>query len=244
MSRIVVTGASSGLGLAICKELLGYGHTVYGFDKFDAKEPIDRIRDSHYHLKMGDVRSKVDIESAFEHLGGVDIVINCVGVNCIDFLEDIEQKDWDRLLDTNAMSILFTSQIFRKRLKESAGTILNITSNASHMPMTSSLAYNASKAAADIMTKQLARELFPRHGITVFGIAPNKLSGTGMSDYIDNRVPEMRGWTFEEAKEYQLKGLAIGEETPPEALAQFIAHLLQDKYHHKYFHGCIIPFGL
>ena len=46
------------------------------------------------------------------------------------------------------------------------------------MPMTCSLAYNASKGAAHIMTLQLARELTKKHGITVFGIAPNKLKGT------------------------------------------------------------------
>ena len=93
------------------------------------------------------------------------------------------------------------------------------------------------------MTKQLARELTKKHGITVFGIAPNKMSGTGMSGSIDDQVVKTRGWTKEYAQEYQLNGLLTGEETPPGLLAEFIAYLLQDKEHHKFLTGCILPYG-
>jgi NAD(P)-dependent dehydrogenase (short-subunit alcohol dehydrogenase family) len=128
-------------------------------------------------------------------------------------------------------------------LSKNEGTIVNIVSNAAHMPMTCSLAYNASKAAAHIMTLQLARELTKKHNITVFGIAPNKLSGTGMSDAIDEQVVATRGWSKEYAQEYQLNGLLTGEETPPTQLAEFMAYLLQSKQHHKYLTGCILPYG-
>jgi NAD(P)-dependent dehydrogenase (short-subunit alcohol dehydrogenase family) len=109
--------------------------------------------------------------------------------------------------------------------------------------MRGSLAYNASKGAAHIMTLQMARELYQRHGITVFGISPNKLSGTPMSDSIDRQVCEQRGWAMEKAREYQLAGLATGEETDPEVLAEFIAFLVSTKKRHQYLHGCILPYG-
>ena len=89
----------------------------------------------------------------------------------------------------------------------------------------------------------MARELTKNYGITVFGIAPNKLSGTGMSNSIDEQVVKTRGWTEEYAKEYQLNGLLTGEETPPELLAEFIAYLLKTKQNHKYLSGCILPYG-
>ena len=93
------------------------------------------------------------------------------------------------------------------------------------------------------MTLQLARELTKKHGITVFGIAPNKLRDTGMSRSIDEQVVATRGWTAEYAHQYQINGLLSGEETDPEQLADFVAYLLQSKNHHKYLTGCILPYG-
>jgi NAD(P)-dependent dehydrogenase (short-subunit alcohol dehydrogenase family) len=111
------------------------------------------------------------------------------------------------------------------------------------MPMTHSAAYNASKGAAHILTLQMARELRKRHGLTVFGISPNKLHSTGMSDYIDKRVCELRGWTPEEAKAYQCANLPAGEETDPDQLAQLITYLVTETERHKYLNGCILPYG-
>ena len=90
------------------------------------------------------------------------------------------------------------------------------------------------------MTKQLAREL---KDLTVFGIAPNRLAGTDMSNYIEERVIETRGWTREDAQAYQAQSLPTGEETDPEALAEFIAWLLSSKRRHFYLTGCVLPYG-
>jgi len=158
-------------------------------------------------------------------------------------LEDLEPGDWNAMMDSNARSIFYTSKAFLPQLIRTKGTILNIVSNASHLPMTGSLAYNASKGAAHIMTLQLARELTKKYGITVFGISPNKLAGTGMSVDIEQQVQETRGWTAEEAKTYQLNSLVTGEETNPNTLAEFIAFLLSMKERHKFLSGCVIPYG-
>ena len=230
--NIVITGGSSGLGLCIKNELEGRLYSV-----------ID------WSLESGvDVRDEASIERAVENLPeefneyGIGALINCAGVNAIEYLPKLKSDEWDRIMDTNAKGIFLASQALLGHLK--GGTILNIISNASHMPMTSSLAYNASKGAAAIMTKQMSRELSKTHNITVFGISPNKLSGTGMSKYIDEKVCELRGWTPEEARNYQLASLPAGEETDPEVLADFIAYLLSEKKRHKYLAGCDIPYGL
>ena len=203
-------------------ELQNQGHTVIDFN-----------------LENGDDVRKAKTASSIN----VDVLINNAGVNIINWLENFEESDWDKVMDTNAKGIYMMTKACLPSLIENKGTVLNIVSNAAHMPMTCSLAYNASKGAAHIMTLQLARELTKKHGITVFGIAPNKLSGTGMSDDIDDQVVATRGWTKNYAQEYQLNGLLTGEETPPKRLAEFVAYLLQTKEHHKYLTGCIIPYG-
>ncbi len=234
---VVITGGSSGLGAAI----------IDAMKYFNSVCPNHCFKIIDCSLDNGtDITDEVDVGLALGEVlteyEKIDILINCAGVNHIEFIPKLNEGDWDRVMDTNAKGIFLMAKHCVDHMK--GGTILNIVSNASHMPMTSSLAYNASKGAAEIMTKQMSRELIKTHGITVFGISPNKLSGTGMTEYIDNKVCELRGWTPEAAHAYQLASLPAGEETDPKTLAEFIVFLLSEKQRHKYLAGCIIPYGL
>lgn len=223
--NIIVTGSKSGLGAAIYSALTRTeGNSVF-----------------HYDLKDGmDVRNPKTNRFQGKR---IDVLINCAGVNHIDWLENFSESDWDTIMSVNVKGIFAMTKALLPWLKESKGTVLNIVSNASHMPMTCSAAYNASKGAAHILTLQLARELTRKHGITVFGISPNKLVGTRMSRHIEDAVVRTRGWTEEQAKSYQLASLLSGEETPPAAVADFIAYLLSSKDRHKYLTGTVIPYG-
>ncbi len=236
--KILITGGSSGIGEAIALQL----HSL--------QRPIDitvfYLDVPTLSLPMSIPQLKVDVTSNKaiydNYIGGLDILINCAGVNYINWLQDTSEWDWDRVMDTNAKSIFLLAKAYCDDLIRSKGTILNIVSNASHIPMTNSIAYNASKGAAHIMTLQLARELSPK-GVTVFGISPNKVADTKMSEYIDSEVCDLRGWTREEAAAYQLSALPAGEETDKHTLAEFVAFLLSSKQRHKYLTGTILPYG-
>ena len=229
MRTVVLTGETSGLGRALQSELNKGGWIVRGF--------------SFSH----DLTSRSQIESFIDSIppeNPVECLINCAGVNYIDWFEKLPEEEWDRLIDINVKSIWrLTKGLINAGKFSSAPTVLNIVSNASHMPMTHSAIYNASKGAAHILTLQMARELKKTHNITVFGVSPNKMRGTEMSQYIEDRVPVLRGWTKEQAEAYQLSSLAAGEETDPETVAEFIAFLLSTKQRHKFLNGCILPYG-
>jgi NAD(P)-dependent dehydrogenase (short-subunit alcohol dehydrogenase family) len=225
MSKILVTGAGAGLGKHICQALRRYGQDVFEFDRkrgHDVRDPNETLGPPPF---------------------GLDVLINCAGINKTAWLEDLAESEWDEVMDINAKGIFKMTQWALPELIKSRGTVLNIISNASHMPMTTSLAYNASKGAAHIMTLQLARELTKKHGITVFGISPNKLRGTEMSKDIEDQVVKHRGWTPEFAAQYQTNALLAGEETDPAQLAEFISFILSTKSRHKYLTGCILPYG-
>lgn len=229
--EVLVTGSASGLGARITASLQGAGHMVYEYD----------IKDGH------DV-TKPDIILP-ETAEGLDVLINCAGVNGIAYLENITDELWDKVLNTNAKGIMKMTQAYLPYLKHAAyrwntGIVINIVSNAATVPMTSSACYNASKGAAKILTAQMARELTKLHGITVFSISPNKLAGTEMSKYIDAQVIATRGWSSEYAKQYQLKSLLWGKETEPEDLAQFVTFLVNNPKIARNFTGCDIPFGV
>ena len=224
MSKILITGSSSGLGLAMAEALFSSGHEIFQFDH----EFEDDVRNPG----RGGAPPK-----------GLDVLINCAGVNVTGWLENFTELQWDHVMDVNAKGIFQMTQWALPQLVATKGTILNIVSNASHMPMTCSAAYNASKGAAHILTLQLARELTKKYGITVFGISPNKLAGTKMSLAIERQVVEQRGWTPEFAADYQRKALLCGEETDPAELADLVAYLLQSKARHKFLTGTVIPYG-
>lgn len=225
MRNAIVTGSGAGLGRAIADELGNQGYSVYGYDRKDGRDV-----------------SEPDFDF-IQKIRPVDVLVNCAGINKINWMEYVTAKEWDEVLDINAKALFFMTKACLPGLSAAKGTVLNIVSNAAHMPMTCSAAYNASKGAALILTKQMARELYPRHGITVFSISPNKLKGTEMSQDIEDQVVKTRGWDREYAEEYQRKSLPIQEETDPQQLAEFIGFILSTKERHKYFHGCDIPYG-
>ena len=220
--KILVTGSKFGLGHCIVNALMDYHHDVITYD----------ITDGHDVLKP-------DVG----YLTELDVLINNAGVNGIDWLENVKEADWDRIMGVNAKGIFLMTQACLPLLIKSQGTVLNIVSNASHMPMTNSLCYNASKGAAHIMTLQLARELTKRYGITVFGVAPNRLDGTEMSKSIDKQVAHVRDWDKDAVSQRQRDALLAGEETPPQEVAEFIAFLLAKKSRHRYLTGTVIPYG-
>lgn len=223
--NIVITGASSGLGSEIFEKLVWH-HTVI-----------------NWSLDSGvDVRSSESLLAAAKSLrDSVDILINCAGVNHLDWIPDLKEEDWDRVMDTNAKGIFLTTKTLLPHIR-SGGLIINIVSNAAHVPMTCSLAYNASKGAALIMTKQMARELKKTHNLTIFSVSPNRMCGTKMSDYIDEAVCRVRGWTPEHARAYQKAALPSGKETPRDVVADFIVGIIESG-NYEYLNGCDLPFG-
>lgn len=241
MTTMAITGASSGLGRLLMLRMRELGWRVFNLSLKPAERSMDIDFVPCNVSNYDDVRQAAE---RIQHLKSpIDVLVNCAAVNNIDYLENTNVMDWDMIMDTNAKGIFLTAKCFLDQLTKTRGTICNITSDAAWKPMTGSSAYNASKGAAHILTLQLARELTRRHGICVFGVAPGKLLGTGMSKYIDARVPSMRGWTPEEAQRYAKTGRLWPEEIPPEHLANFLSYLLAERINHRYFSGCIIPYG-
>jgi NAD(P)-dependent dehydrogenase (short-subunit alcohol dehydrogenase family) len=222
----VVVGGSGGLGKLIMLELFEHGIVA-----------IDWSRESGVDV------TDYSLIKAGQHLiwPTVDILINCAGVNVLNWMENLHPDDWEITFDVNVKSIWQTTALLLPKLR--GGTIVNVSSNAAKVPMRCSLAYNASKAAVSMMTKQMARELGPRHDITVFGIAPNRLKGTPMSNMVSNQVQILRGWTEQQEHDYQLASIPAGEETPPALVAEFLCFLLSSKERHRYLQGCEIPYG-
>ena len=262
---VVVTGANSGLGKEIVKALLAEGSSkiIRIVGEINGPEDYDTASHKDHILTLkADFRKSNEVEFIGRTVNDIvynledfyPILVNCAGVNYIDWFDQANFSKFDELMAINVKAGLLLSQVLlgrkpnvipgdEKTFFSGTGAILNIVSNASHVPMTNSVFYNASKGAFHIATLALAREIRKTHGVCVFGISPNKLANTGMSKYIEERVPDLRGWTPEQAASYQLSALPAGEETDPAMLAEFIAFLLSKPERHKFLTNTIIPYG-
>lgn len=123
-----------------------------------------------------DVMDRASIESLLrsttDALGRVDMLINGAGVNSASAYFDVQDDDWDRVLDSNLKAVHWGCQIFGKWMADhSGGSILNIASVSAHLPLSRVFAYSASKAAVVNLTQNVARELAPL-GVRVNALSP------------------------------------------------------------------------
>lgn len=116
------------------------------------------------YFEKVDVSSKASIQAlldtVLEMSGHVDILINGAGVNSPTPIFDIEEDEFDRILNTNLKAVLFASQVFGRYLVErgEGGSIINIGSMSGIIPLSRVFTYSATKAAVHNLSKNLARE--------------------------------------------------------------------------------------
>lgn len=229
MLRALVVGSQGGLGELVSQRLDEIGYEVDEMVEDDPRNPSVREPNEILEYETGTTP--------------LHAIVQCQGVNMLRRLEELKINEFQYVMNNNAMSLWRIVQRCLPGLILGRGVVCNVVSNAANIPMTHSLAYNASKAAAAMITRQMAHEVGRANGITIFGINPNKLEGTSMSTEIEDAVCELRGWTPEQAREYQLAALPAGEETTPDRLAHFIGYLLSEEYNYKYLQGTILPYG-
>lgn len=116
------------------------------------------------YFEKVDVNSKASIkellDTVIEKSGKIDILINGAGVNSPTPIFDIEEEEFDSILNTNLKAVLFASQVFGKYLVErgEGGSIINIGSMSGIVPLSRVFTYSATKAAVHNLSKNLARE--------------------------------------------------------------------------------------
>ena len=124
-----------------------------------------------------DVTSKADIQHTLEAtlstFGGVDILLNAAGINSGTPFFDIEEAEWDRILNVDLRSVFLACQVFGKAMVEAGkgGSIINISSASSDPPLSKVFTYSVAKGGVNQITKFLGREFAP-HRVRVNAIQP------------------------------------------------------------------------
>ena len=231
----IVVGGSGAIGSAICRHFAGAGATcVATYNKAErvAKDLVASLPGAAHsaaHIAVDDSAALRALAADVEKRHGrADVLVNCAGITRFVPHGDLDALD-DRLIDdifrVNWRGPFAAVRAFRKLLAAHAdGLVINISSIAGVTAMGSNVAYCASKAALDSMTKSLARALAP--AIRVVSVSPGLVD----TEFVKNLDQK---WRDEQAARTPLQRLATADEIGAAALS-VAAHL-------KYSTGCIIP---
>ena len=176
----IVTGASGGIGSAICEKLasLQINQVITG-RKMEVLEKLAAEANGTGVEVMacaGDITDsafrKSLVQNAVERFGSLDVVINCAGIAQNQHFEEVTEEDYDRIMNLNAKAPYFLCQAALPELrKSSCATIINITSVVAHKGYPFQSAYAASKHALAGFSKSLANEVY-KENIRVHLISP------------------------------------------------------------------------
>lgn len=178
---IVITGASSGIGLATARAAAAQGAKLVLAARNDQAlaaivREITNRGGTAVHVG-GDVGNRGDLERvaqvAIEHFGGFDTWVNNAGVSIYGRVQDVSDEDNRRLFDTNFWGVVYGSQIAVKHLKQRGGALINLGSEGSDHVIALQGMYSASKHAVKAFTDALRVELESEHApISVTLIKP------------------------------------------------------------------------
>ncbi len=174
--KILITGASGGIGNELVKKFVSLGGNVLGtgtksekLDKIKKQYPDIKVKkfDISDHSKIEEFMDEVSLE-----LGGIDILINNAGTNVDNLSLRMKDEEWKKVIDVNLTStFLLSKYAIKKMLKSKYGRIVNITSVVGHTGNLGQSNYSASKAGIIGMSKSLAIE-YAKKNITVNCVSP------------------------------------------------------------------------
>ena len=222
----VVTGGGRGLGRALVRALAEEGADVafsYRESRRGALAEAEAVRRQGRRSFTGPADARVPgevaafVEEAADELGGLDLLVNNVGVFRRVSLDEMSEEVLDEAFDVNVKATVMASRAAAPHMRErGGGAIVNVASLGGLRPWPSHLAYCASKAALVMATRCLAVALAPR--IRVNAVAPGVLDPPGAEDAVRRRIPAGRFGTHAETVEAVLFLLAGGSYTTGEVL--------------------------
>jgi len=176
---VIITGGTSGIGLATAKIFLSKNFNCVLVGRNPARfEKIKSELNGNFEFISADVRKVEDCDKIIlqtvEIFGGVDVLINCAGIYHEGAITSTDEKIFDDIFATNVKGIFFASRAAVDALIKSRGAIVNVASDAGIKGNYFCAAYSASKGAVVAFTRSLALELasFP---VRVNCVAPGDI---------------------------------------------------------------------
>lgn len=220
----IVTGASSGIGLACAKRLCQMGFTVYGISRKPIAEEFEsfacNVNDSEGIKKIFD--------TIFEKEGQIDVLVNNAGFGIAGAIADTKLENISAIVDTNLTALIKLCSLIIPHLKASGGgKIINISSVAGIVPLPFQACYSATKAGVEIFSRALATEV-RKDNIKVVAVLPGDTKTGFTSARI---VDDKEGSAYSQRMKSSVGKMEKDEQhgKSPDYVAKVICKMIQKK---------------
>ncbi len=179
---LLVTGASSGIGQALCEILVDRGANVLGVTRRPAllSENVSPI--------VADLTRRDEIHTIFHDLGRIDGLVNCAGVAYLSRITDGNPADWEEMWRVNVLALALCCQLSLRHFPEGGGRIVNVSSMSGHRVPQSGGFYAPTKFAVRAITDALRAELkAARSGVQVACVSPGFVDTPLLENYFRGR---------------------------------------------------------
>lgn len=230
---VLITGASSGIGLATAQVFLEHGAQVLitshnESELAQAKAQLISEHSTQVHAFTADVSSESDWKETFEYalknLKKIDVLVNNAGIGFSGNVIDTDVATWDKLFSVNVRGVFLGCKTFIPHMiSNGKGSIVNVSSVAGHaIAMPNRAAYVSTKGAVNALTKSLAID-HSAQGIRINAVAP----GTTDSPYFQKFSPDMEN--REEFRNMLKNRQLLKRMADPREIGQAISWLASDE---------------
>jgi NAD(P)-dependent dehydrogenase (short-subunit alcohol dehydrogenase family) len=221
---VVVTGATSGIGMAAALKFAEQGARVAAVGR--KKDVLAKIARPNIKTYAADLLNEEQtaglVKSIIGDLGGIDILINAAGIIANGTIENTTLADYDVMMDINVRSVFHLTQLALPSIIERKGNVVIVSSVTGLRAFPNVLAYCVSKAAVDQLTRCAALELAPK-GVRVNAVNPG-VTRTGL--HLNSGMNEEAYAAFLERSKTTHPLGRIGQ---PEEVADLILYLASSK---------------
>ena len=192
---ILITGAAGGIGQVLCASFAEANGTIilhYNSNKDKAESLLQSLPGNKHRTVQADLSSSEQIETMFDAIDEIDIVINNAAVVESHELDSLSYDDWrdmwKRTIDTNLLGSAHIMYLASKIMKDNkGGKFINISSRGAFRGEPTAPAYGASKAGLNSLGQSMAKAL-AKDKIYVYTIAPGFVDTERVKDLIDDEV--------------------------------------------------------
>jgi NAD(P)-dependent dehydrogenase (short-subunit alcohol dehydrogenase family) len=180
---VIITGGASGIGMATAERFLEEGAKVAILDvsEKNGEAALKELKKKGFTplILTGDVAKSSDVKkmvsTAKARLGRIDVLFNNAGILVEGTVEDVTEKDWDRIMAVNVKGVfLMSKEVVPIMLKQRKGAIVNNASCSGLVGDRNAIAYNTSKGAVVLMTKCMALD-YAKKNIRVNCVCPGEI---------------------------------------------------------------------
>ncbi|HEY9034345.1 MAG TPA: SDR family NAD(P)-dependent oxidoreductase [Pseudomonadales bacterium] len=179
---VLVTGAGSGIGKACAERLAAEGANIFAVDinqsALDALVTVLNEQGGRAVACCADVSRQDQVNAAvatcIEAFGRIDVVVNMAGILKFEFIEQLDEQDWQRIIDVNLTGTFFLCKAVLPHLVASRGNIVNAASTSALAGVPWASAYSASKGGVLSMTRSIAVE-YAKRGVRANCVCPGEI---------------------------------------------------------------------